>query len=53
MLGNVNKSRARRPKVSMVQRAGKAKRKLMRPNPKEAQRAWYLLNPEWAKMVDE
>jgi hypothetical protein len=53
MFGNVNKSRARRPNVSMVQMAGKAKMKLTMPKPKEARRAPTLLAPAWTKMVDE
>jgi predicted naringenin-chalcone synthase len=39
MLGNVNRRRLRRPNVSMVQTAGKAKSQLTRPKPQEARRA--------------
>lgn len=38
--GKVKRRRLRRPKVSMVQRAGKAKTKLTRPKPQEARRDW-------------
>jgi hypothetical protein len=53
MLGNVKRRRARRPKVSIVQMAGKAKRKLMSPKPKEAKRAWKSVKPDFLKMVEE
>jgi hypothetical protein len=53
MFGKVKRRRARRPKVSIVQMAGKAKMKLIRPNPKEAKRAWKSLKPDFLKMVAE
>jgi len=53
ILGNVKSNKARRPKVSIVHSAGKAKRKLMRPNPNEAHRAWWEVKPEFLKMVEE
>lgn len=53
MLGKVNSNRARRPNVSIVHNAGKAKRKLISPKPKEAQRACMAVNPEFLKMVVE
>lgn len=37
--GNVNSRRDLRPKVSMVQKAGKAKSQLTMPKPKEPRRA--------------
>jgi hypothetical protein len=45
MLGKVKSSRLRRPKVSMVQTAGKAKTQLTRPNPKEAISASFWVYP--------
>jgi hypothetical protein len=39
MLGKVASSKDRRPNVSMVKMAGKAKTKLTAPNPSEAKRA--------------
>lgn len=49
--GKVKRSRERRPKVSMVQKAGKAKSQLTRPKPKEESRAWNSVEPESLKMV--
>lgn len=46
MSGNVVSRRFRRPKVSIVQTAGKAMTKLRAPNPQEARRAWMLLKPD-------
>jgi hypothetical protein len=53
MFGNVNRSKVRRPNVSIVQMAGKAKMKLTMPKPKDARRAPTLLAPDWTKIVDE
>ena len=52
MLGKVNKSNARLPKVSMVQIAGKAKMKLMSPNPQDAQNAFSSDAPAFLKTVE-
>jgi len=53
MLGKVKRRRPRRPKVSMVQMAGKAKTQFTRPKPKEASRAVSWLAPASTKIVDE
>ena len=53
MLGNVNKSRPRRPNVSMVQTAGHAKTKFIRPKPHVASRAVVTDAPALANIVDE
>jgi hypothetical protein len=53
MLGNVNNSRPRRPKVSMVQTAGHAKTKFTRPKPHVASREVVTDAPAWEKTVDE
>lgn len=53
IFGNVKRSSARRPNVSIVQIAGKAKRKLMSPKPKESNRAWKSLKPDFVKIVEE
>lgn len=53
MLGKVNSSRPRRPKVSIVQTAGHAKTKLTRPKPNDASSAVMLLAPALEKMVEE
>ena len=53
MFGKVNKSKKRRPKVSMVQIAGHAKMKLMSPNPKDARRHWRGEKPPCSKIVEE
>jgi hypothetical protein len=49
--GKVKSRRERRPKVSMVQKAGKANSQLTRPKPKEARRAWNSLEPFSLKTV--
>ena len=51
--GNVKSSSVRRPKVSMVHIAGKAKMKLTIPNPKDARRAFMVDAPASAKTVEE
>ena len=51
MIGRVSRSKERRPSVSIVQTAGKAPRKLTRPNATEARRAPWLLKLASAKMV--
>jgi hypothetical protein len=51
MLGKVKSRRERRPKVSMVQKAGKAKRKLTAPKPKDARSALKSEVPDSLKMV--
>lgn len=43
----------RRPKVSIVQTAGHANMKLIRPKPKEARRAPIIVAPAFLKMVEE
>ena len=53
MFGNVNSSKLLRPYVSMVQIAGQAKIKLIRPKPNEANKAVLREAPESKKMVDE
>lgn len=53
MFGKVNRRRDRRPKVSIVKKAGQAKTKFTRPNPKEAIRASLVDAPAWAKIVEE
>lgn len=53
MLGKVKIKRPRRPKVSIVQTAGQAKRKLIRPKPQVARRAFMLEAPASEKMVEE
>jgi len=53
MFGKVKSRRERRPKVSMVQKAGKAKSQLTRPKPKEASRAWKSVWPASMKTVVE
>ena len=49
MFGNVNSSSARRPKVSIVQTAGKANTKFTKPKPNEANRAVRFDAPAWLK----
>ena len=51
--GSVHNNSLRRPKVSMVQIAGKAPRKLIRPNITDAQRADGIEFPGPAKIVEE
>ncbi|KAL1606709.1 hypothetical protein SLS60_004116 [Paraconiothyrium brasiliense] len=53
MSGKVLKRRLRRPKVSIVYKAGIAKRKLMTPNPREAASADWSEKPEFEKMLLE
>jgi hypothetical protein len=53
MNGNVVSKRLRRPKVSIVHTAGKAKRKLIMPNPKDAERAERSLKPALLKIWEE
>ena len=53
MFGNVKINRPRRPKVSIVQIAGQAKIKLIKPKPHVARRALIVLAPASANMVDE
>ena len=43
MLGNVARSRFRRPNVSIVQIAGNANRKLISPKPQDARRVAFVL----------
>lgn len=45
--------RPRRPKVSIVQTAGQAKVKLVRPKPQDSRRASVVLKPAAEKMVEE
>ena len=52
MFGKVNKSKALRPKVSIVQMAGKANMKLMSPNPQDAQKALSSVAPAFLKTVE-
>jgi len=53
MFGNVKISRVLRPKVSIVQIAGKAKMKLVKPKPQETNKALSVSNPAFTKMVAE
>ena len=53
MLGKVKSRRPRRPNVSMVQTAGQAKMKLIRPNPHEPSRALVGDAPARTRMVEE
>lgn len=53
IFGKVKSKSDRLPKVSMVYRAGKAKRKLTRPKPKEARRELNSEMPLSRKMVVE
>jgi hypothetical protein len=53
MFGNVNSNKLRRPYVSIVQIAGQAKMKLIRPKPNEANRAVLGVAPASKKIVDE
>jgi hypothetical protein len=48
----VKRSKARRPNVSIVQTAGHAKRKLMRPKPHDARRAPVMVAPAFLKIVE-
>ena len=52
MLGKVESRRPRRPKVSIVQIAGKAKRKFTNPKPNEAMSAVFSEAPPSLKMVE-
>lgn len=53
MHGNVVSNSLRRPKVSMVYTAGRAKTKLTMPKPQDPSRAEMVLNPPCWKIVDE
>jgi hypothetical protein len=53
MFENVKRRRPRRPKLSMVQIAGKAKTKLTSPNPKDARSEVIKSAPDSEKIVDE
>lgn len=53
IFGKVKSSKFRRPKVSIVQMAGKAKTKLTRPNPKEERRVSRVFDPASLNIVDE
>jgi hypothetical protein len=53
MFGKVASKSQRRPNLSIVQTAGQAKRKLTRPKPQEARRAWILLAPASWNTVEE
>lgn len=53
MFGKVKRSKKRRPKVSIVQIAGHAKIKLMRPKPNDARRHCRGENPPCSKIVEE
>jgi hypothetical protein len=53
MFGKVKSRRPRRPKVSIVQTAGQANRKLTRPKPKEAISASFSDAPPSLKIVLE
>jgi hypothetical protein len=51
MNGKVARSRLRRPKVSIVQKAGNAKTKLMTPKPREASSAAFGWDPACKSMI--
>jgi hypothetical protein len=51
--GKVVRRRLRRPKRSIVHMAGRAKRKLIMPKPREAARALISLKPESRKICEE
>ncbi len=53
MAGRVHRSRLRRPRVSIVQTAGMAPMKLMKPKTTEAQSAAVAEKPEEEKIVVE
>lgn len=50
IIGRVRRRRDRRPKVSIVQIAGKAPTKFMKPKTQEARRALKSLKPESEKI---
>ena len=53
MSGNVVRSNARRPNVSIVKMAGAAKIQLRAPKPRDAASADMVLKPDSSKMVAE
>lgn len=53
MKGNVKRSKVRRPNLSIVQMAGRAKVVFTKPKPREDKSVERVLSPASLKMVDE